>query len=344
MSRNKIEQNKKLFQKLYERIRNKEYYEIADCVRYIRTDELERKWLTDAVINNFTKIAKDTYSIAIQLDEIEYIFLTGISANENIESDEIESISINAGIATVLAGEGLLAVSSNTPDSTIVEFLYDTSEVDYKGHDWKDISILYSEIVGYRIGLISANVKTSNLREYYWIVLNILTRQDAVFHNSYSIETIEVWRKLVIEKYSEQISYRGIMYAFCAANWEITFLHLYQCIEDVFTSQPLKVLYDKLDINTGFFDFESVLLDTLNWKANAESALSTLINRIDQTNTGYQLLQKYANKSGWGVETWVYKMRNKIVHQSSEALIACNDHEKWDEVIRGMLYFISSII
>lgn len=339
-------QNVKLFNNLYERIRNKDDYEITECKRYIKTNETEKKWLTNAIILNYTKIAKNTFFIAISFDNAEYACITGIPADEFDYTEELLHIELNAGLATILAGEGLLVVPDGIPDTTIAEYFYDTSDekLNYEGHEWDDLSCLYVNAVVFQLCFKSVTVSTKNSREYYWIGLNLLTRNSIAYNNSYSKECLKAWQKLVIEQYSEKISYRGLLYAYCATSWEISYLHLYQCIEDIFITHPIRTLYAGLDISTDYSVFEAAVHSSLSLRDDAITGLSALIEKIDTNNNAYTLLSKHAANANQGVEIWIYKMRNRIVHQTDESFIKCNEHDKWDEVIQGMLYLITNLL
>lgn len=43
------------------------------------------------------------------------------------------------------------------------------------------------------------------------------------------------------------------------------------------------------------------------------------------------------------MEKYIYSMRNRIVHETREAIIPLTDNETWDKAIAGMLYFLKEI-
>lgn len=101
-----IDANKKFFENIINSVGDDNVEYIAQCPRYISTDENSKSWLKNAKIKRIHRFSKSTCALLIEHGE--YYICT---VNVNVVQAEIDGMVIepvNAGLATLLGSEGYL--------------------------------------------------------------------------------------------------------------------------------------------------------------------------------------------------------------------------------------------
>ena len=247
---------------------------------------------------------------------------------------------INSGLATVLGAEGYLTtkINRNLRSDVFDKVLYDTSEIEYRGHYWEEIEHLFPEIKCYKVEFPDPEVDLrTNSNAFYWL-LCMVALELRIHNNNYCRISLDAWEKAIFEYNFSKMQYKNLLFAYISLTWDSAFLYLYQCLEDRFSCESVRSLHKKLALGISEQELSRTLYDELSWQPKDIEGLLGIIQHCDEESTGLKLLRSLAGEMK--LEKWIYSMRNRIVHETRDALIPLDQDEKWEGAIAGMLYIL----
>lgn len=336
------EENTKFFHNICDSL-DKEFAErVPDCIRYISTNEDDKEWLKNVRINRLHRFAKNAYALLLEHGEKEYLCLINTSACIGKLPETLQEINVNAGLATVLGAEGMLTPKADKllQKEIYDHVLYQTFE-DYHGHEWSDIRQFFPNVYCYEITLEDEIIDIrENVNAFYWILSQIAIEFD-MSNNPFGKVSKNAWEKIIYEGNLHSIQYKNILLSYTALSWDISFLYLYQCLEDKFAYESVQKLHSKLDLSITPRDFSNMLYDELSWQPKDIDGIKNLINKCPPESECIKILKSLSGEQS--MAKYIYSMRNRIVHETREAIIPLTDDETWGNAIAGMLYLLKEI-
>ena len=103
----------------------------------------------------------------------------------------------------------------------------------------------------------------------------------------------------------------------------------------------MQKLHSKLDLSITPQDFSNMLYDELSWQPKDLEGIQKIISKCPPESECIKILKSISGKQS--MKKYVYSMRNRIVHETREAIIPSTDNETWDKAIAGMLYLLKEI-
>lgn len=341
MARNMKEENKKFFCKMRDSLDEEFAERVPDCIRYISTNPDEKEWLKHVRINRSYRFARHSYALLLEFEEKEYICLINTSGCTDELPEILREIDVNAGLATFLGAKGFLTPDQFSQQEVYDKILYQTDE-DYHGHEWSDIQSILPSTYCYEITLKDGSVKIrENANTFYWVLSQIAIEFNMA-NNPFGEISKSIWEKIVYEENIKSIQYKNIFLAYTALSWDISFLYLYQCLEDQFVYESVKTLYSNLQLSgVTLQDFCNMLYDELSWQPKDLESIEKIIEKCPQESDCIRLFSSLAQ--GQSLAKYIYSTRNRIVHETREAMIPLGENETWDKLIAAMLYLLKEI-
>lgn len=339
MSRNMKEENAKFFRNVCDSLDSELACRVTDCVRYISTNEEDKEWLKHVLIKHTHRFSKNAYGLLLLLADKEYLCLINTTPCIGKLPEVLGEVVVNAGLATVLGGEGFLTHKTDrTLQSEIFDkVLYDTSD-DYHGHDWNDIERFFPSIYCYQISINGDVDVRENVNAFYWILAQVAIEFD-MGNNPFSDISGDAWEKSVYEGSLASTQFKNLLLSYTALSWDISYLYLYQCLEDKFAYESVWTLHSKLDVNITPQQLSNMLYDELSWQPKDLDGIERIINRCSPSSKGISMLKKISGEQK--LAKFIYSLRNRIVHETRETLIPLTDNERWENAIAGILYLIN---
>ena len=333
MSRNMILANQNFFANTIGALNNVQAEYIEKCHRYIATDETEKSWLKHAQIERTYRFSKTTCALLVKY--IDYYICT---VNVNIIEQEVVGLTlepVNSGLATLLGADGYLTkeFSIDTQAEIYERVLYDTSQVEkYAGHNWVDIKVLFPPISCFHV-----EGKNSISRNEFYELLCRLAFENKMCNNPMGEISEDIWEKIFYES-DKEINFRNLLMAYTALSWDLTYLYLYQCLEDRFAEESVKELKEKLGITLSEKELSDILYDKLEWQPRDLESIDKIIKKFPRSSKTLKFLEESAMKES--IPKFIYSVRNGIVHETREPLIPLENNERWEKLIAGMLLLI----
>jgi hypothetical protein len=342
MSRNMITANSSFFKHVLSMMDEDVAEKVSSSKRYIATNDEDKNWLQNLNIGYSFRIARDAYALLLYLKSQDYLCLINIEKKSNRIPFLLEEILVNAGLITVLGSEGYL--TPKVPHALQLricdEVMYDTKAIDYHGHQWEDIKMLFPTVYCYKINLENEDVDIrENINLFYQILCQIIFEFDAG-NNPYTNDLKSIWEKIFYEGTLSKINYKSLLMSYIALTWDISYLYLYQCIEDKFACNSVRSLHKRLGVEIPEQDLSRVLYEELSWQPRDLEGIESIIKECSNS-LGIDLLKELALEEG--LAKYIYSIRNSIVHETKAAKIPLEDNSKWEKLIKGILYILMDI-
>lgn len=334
------EENKNFFRNIRDSLDREVAGRVPECIRYISTSNEDEEWLKHVRINRIHRFSKNAYAILLLYAEKEYLCLINTNTCIGKLPDVLKEADVNAGLATVLGANGLLTPKvDQTMQSEIYDkVLYETFD-GYSGHEWKEMERYFPSVYCYEISLKDEEVDIrENANAFYWVLAQVAIEFD-MGNNPFSEISKDAWEKIIYEGNLASTEFKNLLLAYTALSWDISYLYLYQCLEDKFAYESVRTLYDKLGLSITQQELSHMLYDELSWQPKDLDSIERIIKKCSPESKGVNIL-----KSICGDQTlakYIYSMRNRIVHETRETIIPLTDNESWEKVIAGMLYLIN---
>ena len=84
-----------------------------------------------------------------------------------------------------------------------------------------------------------------------------------------------------------------------------------------------------------------MLYDELSWQPKDLEGIEKIIDKCPLESECIKILKSLSGEQS--MAKYIYSMRNRIVHETREAIIPLADNETWDKAIAGMLYLLKAI-
>lgn len=215
--------------------------------------------------------------------------------------------------------------------------MYDTTEVEYHGHYWNDIMDFFLPVHCYQINLNEVDVDIrENINVFYQILCQAMFEASAE-NNPYTKKSKNVWGKIFYEGSLSEINFKNLLMSYIALTWDITYLYLYQCLEDRFACEAVRPLLGRLNVDITESDLNTLLYEELSWQPRDLDGIEKILKKYPVAK-GVSLLQELAGEEN--LSKYIYSLRNSIVHESKDARIPLNDNSTWENVIEGILYLL----
>lgn len=336
------EENQKFFRNICDSL-NKELAErVPDCIRYIVTNEEDKEWLKHVHTKRVYRFSKNAYGLLLLLSEKEYLCLININACIEKLPDVLEETVVSAGLATVLGAEGLLTpkVGQTLQSEIYDKVLYETFD-DYHGHEWKEIEQYFPSVHCYEIGLKDDAVDIrENTNAFYWVLAQVAIEFD-MGNNPFSDISDDAWERIIYEGNLDSIQFKNVLLAYTSLSWDISYLYLYQCLEDKFAYESVQTLHNKLGLGISPQTLSCMLYDELSWQPKDLDGIDKIIERCSSESNAIKILKSICEDQT--PAKFIYSIRNRIVHETRETPIPLTDNERWEKAVAAMLYLLKEI-
>ena len=315
---------------------------ISDSKRYIATNEDEKRWLKYLKISHSFRVSKDAFALLLYLENDEYLCLINIVETVQKLPPCLTVSSSNAGLITVLGSEGYLTSKADRSRQLQIldKVMYQTSDIDYQGHQWNDIMDLFPSVHCYKIDLGETDVDIRENKNAFYQILCQTAFEIDFRNNPYTEISRETWERVFYEGKLSQINYKTLLMSYIALTWDISYLYLYQCLEDKFTCEVVHSLYRKLNLELSEIEFSRLLYEELSWQPKDIEGIEHLIENCANAK-GIEILKDVAE--GERLPKFIYSIRNSIVHETKDARISLEDNQKWERTINGILCLLSDL-
>lgn len=329
MSRNICDYNKKLF----DMIRSKGDQIIDDGKRrYINiTDTTNRDFFLHAKLLSSIKPIIG-YDFALFSYSSEYYFVLIGSETPVFFNDDLITVNLDEGIFLAIISDLKITLLKDISETKIQDF-YNYYDDPYSGHDFDDLKKFFLPICVYKITL-SNNTN-------FDIALNKLAIDFFASNSDTTILPLSSdcrdYFLLLTYTTGDIIPIGNVLRSVNASTWVYCFLDLYRCIENLYDLGKIYKHYDSFKDQYCFSDFYGKLGNTLNHKANEIEALTVLVSLIDNHITP---LLNHVLVGNEKEETFIYRVRNNIVHHRNDTENVDFDNEEWNKII---IFLLSSI-
>lgn len=336
------DQNQKFFRNLCDSLDKELVERVPDCIRYIATNSGDKNWLMHVKIKRIHRFSKNAYGLLLLLHGKEYLCLINVNVYIERLPDVLQETIVSTGLVTLLGAEGLLTpkVERTLQGEIFDKVLYETVD-NYHGHEWKEIEQYFPSVYCYEITLKDDTVDIrENINAFYWVLAQVAIEFE-MGNNPFSVISKDAWEKIVYEGSLDSIQFKNILLAYTSLSWDISFLYLYQCLEDKFAYESVQSLYHKLGLDISPQTLSRMLYDELSWQPKDLDGINKIIERCSSESHAIKILKSICD--GQEPAKFIYSMRNRIVHETRETFIPLTDDEHWEKVITAMLYLLNVI-
>lgn len=341
MSRDMKKENQKFFSNIRDSLDKELAGRVPDCIRYIATNQEDKEWLKHIRIKRRHRFSKNAYGLLLLLAEKEYLCLINTNTCIGKLPEVLEETIVSAGLVTVLGAEGLLTpkVDQTLQAEIYDKVLYETFD-DYHGHEWKEIEQYFPSVHCYEIGLKGDADIRENANAFYWVLAQVALEFD-MGNNPFGDISKDAWEKIIYEGNLGSIKFNNLLLAYTALSWDISYLYLYQCLEDRFAYESVQTLHKKLGLSITSQTLSRMLYDELSWQPKDLDGIDTIIKKCSSNSNAIKILESVSE--GQTLAKFIYSMRNRIVHETRETPIPLTDNKRWEKAIAGMLYLLEEV-
>lgn len=342
MSRNMKEENQKFFRNICDSLDKEIAERVPDCTRYIITNEEDKEWLKYVHIERVHRFSKSSYALLLLLSEKEYLCL--LNTNECAEKlpDVLEEAAVSAGLVTVLGAEGLLAPKAGQAVQAEIydKVLYETFD-DYHGHEWKEIEQYFPSVHCYQIDLKDDAVDIRDNTNAFYRVLSQVAIECDMGNNPFGDISRDAWERIIYEGNLDSIQFKNVLLAYTSLSWDISYLYLYQCLEDKFAYESVQTLHLKLGLGISPQTLSCMLYDELSWQPKDLDGIDRIIAKCSSESNAVKIMKGICEDQR--LSKFIYSIRNRIVHETRETPIPLTDNERWEKVIAAMVYLLKEV-
>lgn len=335
MPRNMIKANQNVFSQIIEYLESKEYSTLQER-RYIKTSDREKEWLQQLNINKKLTIHPHLSTATFEFEADTYLLIVG--QEFNIVFDEVfENVDINAGIFTALVSELSIGVHIHADAAEIFNnIMFQHTETGYAGHDYLELITYFEPITVFKI-LEDAPLTVDALTRLSGY---LLSKNINSLSLPFSPATILKYEKTFLEG-SNNIPFENVLVSLVSVQWKFAFLDLYRCLERLYSVIPLDDLHQSLGLGIVLLDFSARIEEKLGWRPKEEDALGKLLIDVPPDILDYfEIVKAKYGHSETKIHTWIYILRNSIVHfRPATQSISLSDDD-WDIIIQGCLLLV----
>lgn len=298
--------------------------------------EIAIEWLKHGKIIRYINLTIDVGIYLMKFKE-EYYFITQNFTCACVENLlDYEEFNVGMLLLTFDKKEYYLKLDKRYSSEELEEKIDIMSQENYESHDFNDIEKFFGEICAYKIledcPFVFNNEEENNQSNKEDVQKNSIDRILALMiveklkvnNNSFfSIQTLEEYERLIWRDV-EYFPYSNILWSLLHNKETNIFLELYRIVEKLYPYAYMYRLKDDLGkfikgegcLNIDLFELKNKVQD-INWKHKEEDAINRIFEdlRIEPNEEIKQLI-KESGKEGIKCASWVYKIRNAIVHLS----------------------------
>ncbi|WP_232317136.1 hypothetical protein [Anabaena sp. CA = ATCC 33047] len=296
-------------------------------------------WLQSLTIDNKIRLFPNFYSSWLTYENQSYLVLINHRFKSMIPSF-LQEENLNAGAWVAIIDELDLPL---TGDSAILEEILESSwPINKQG--FKKINLdtlinnfslkdLFPSVYLYKI--ISTFTQKEELNQITGIAI---TESESYCLLPYSTGVLEEFKN-TFKSGNRYIPFENILASYVASDFKFAYLDLYRCIEGLQPLYFLKDFYNKLELkDKSVQDFYIDFYENTKLEPKLEDSLKKLLESIS-------INYKYATRHDYSASSYLYKLRNQIVHlrpkQSNDLVPKCIDD--WNLLILDMLTIIQNL-
>lgn len=337
--RNMIEENTKAFSNLIEEFSLRSSYVITSGKRYIKTTDIERRWLKEAIIIEEIQILPKVKSELIEFEKEYYINVNGLLLdNNNIDLDILEPLKSNAGLLTLLISKSRITLEDNINELDFYDkILFQHQDSLYQGHDSEELNEYLQPYLLYKIPENSVLQEVS-IKRILCYLLSLNKNQLILRFNDNVLSTISELSLMG----SSNISFGLLIGCLLSTTYKQAFLEVYKLIERLFPISYLKDFHDIVSTQLSFIEFSRQLENITSWRPREEDAIEKIFASTKETTRDYFLdfFKSSPELPSFVDHKYFYKIRNSIVHfRANHEEFVLSDLQ-WNLLILATLYLI----
>jgi hypothetical protein len=337
--RKMIDVNKKAFHHLIEQFTQYSDKDVEAGIRYISTNDKEKKWIKLAKINDIVPITPTLRIIQIQFEDVLYFAAVGSQLDIiSLDVTVLKEVEMNAGVISLLLSEELIKLNKM---SNNLEFynniLFQHQETSYKGHNYTDI-ITYLEDI-YLFELPEKSVIRSNLT--YRVACYIYSKNTSQLILHFHDNVTDLISDLSLVG-SDNISYNSVLSCLFSTTYKHAFLELYRLIERLLPISYLKEFHTVTETKLTFLSFVTELENITKWRPREDEALKKIfIKSKPSTLHHFKVFQNTSDQlKSQKNYAYFYDLRNSIVHFRANHSELKLTNNQWNLLLYATLLLI----
>lgn len=311
-------------------------------IRYITTNEEEKKWLKSLKVESKQSILPRLATSLLSFEDKLYLVIVGWDSNKIKTGGSFVPEELNAGMMTALVQELSIPIRQHASSLEMMDTIFSQSQEempdDYTGHTVSEIIPFFEPVTVYQI-LDDSPVSGDDIVRLSTLFIS-QNPQNLIL--PFSSETIEVFQDIVTNG-SESIPYESFLLSLTSFSWRYAFLGIYQCLERLFPVPFLRDVFNNLSMNSDFSEFVNQIERNMGWRANEKEAIRRFFrNASDEVAKIFYTLKVGDEKDIDQAELekladWFYEVRNSIVHFRFGLPELKFDNTQWDLLLRGTI-------
>ena len=313
---------------------------------YTDSFEIFKHWIRNGKIICGESISYDIKYSLLSLEEKNYLVLENYNSNLNVKF--LEEVELNFGMFIFLFKEKRFFPQLNesiTRDEVIDSL--DIIDEEYRFHDFNIIKTLFSPIRVFKISddcpfyFYEENIDDSINRVLSLIF--VYEHRQRKF-NYLQDNTLDSYEKVILTDI-KHFPYESILASLIDNKPNRVFLEIYRIIEKLYPYAMInefkeKILKDNEKLNLDVFLLQEGL-KSIQWKHKEEESINRLFSRdyVRKTEKIENLIKETSDNDA-NLGTWVYRIRNSIVHLSLKGSTKDIDVKKvlrTDEVLEWII-------
>lgn len=340
MSRNKIQCNTILFNKIKATALSKFQIPSDNKIRWIKFDKDDDKNISNVSLRQekyFYSNNVHVHKYISKTEDLDYetYFLFGIDTSR-LNTTDLEEMEPSASLSLIILSEEDIIPTRSKSSSDyreLMQDLYRGNQFGYLGHDYQQITCMFP-----KFSIVKSNALTLDIDQV--TLLCLLTDQDN-YNLDYSKEFISMCESVV---YLDNFPVFNIIDAILSPRWEMVYISLYRCLEHYYNYSYFLKLRLQLGFSVGLEEFSSIIEETMDWRPKEEISLKNLMSSIDDQVLVDQLktlMSKWKEVRGYAeCHSMIYKTRNSIVHSRHIFSRPEYSQEDWGKICEYMLDII----
>jgi hypothetical protein len=341
VSRNKIKANTAVFNKLRAKAGVRV---IPDVRRYVATEtDEDREWLTDGLITKEVRFDPVNRVLRIEKGALVCFVLVNFSTAEKLP-DGLQLMEMNSGLFTALAADCDITLPV-LDEFELHERVFTPQPEGYTGHSWNTLSPFFYPLVILEVIGGGPFDTDSGLEQFaLWLAVSAAEIRTLDFGE----RTLEVCGELALDQKSA-VPFLLMAHAMVSVRWEHAFLDVYRCIERLLSIPTMMDLKGNLGVSTTAVVLSAMLESITGWRKPEESGLISLLGHCDVTCRPFhaRLIQfvpdLHREYSINVVGTYIYKLRNSIVHYRPATELPNLQEEAWKLILDFMVESVAGI-
>lgn len=307
-------------------------------VRYIQTNEEEKKWLQELKITSIFQPLPDIKCVEITFQDNLYLALINANTSDSdLDIEIIEEEYLNAGVLTVLISEKLINFDSKVELLGFYnEIMFQHEDPFYEGHDFNDLLKYLQPINFYSFPKNSV----LNKQELKRVLCYIYSRNTNRLINKFNTNVLNTYSELALMG-SNNLSFGLVLSSLLSTSFKHTFLELYRLVERIFPLGYLKEFHQLTKSELSFIEFSSNLENITSWRPKEDEALSKIFDSTENSTKSYfDSFFDSLDNSQVSHYKYFYKLRNSIVHfRTSHNNIELTENQ-WNKLIHATLFLV----